>query len=251
MEGNRLKIVQIVVILLALIIIGRLFYIQVIDSKYKTGAANNVLRYEIQYPPRGEIYDRNGEFLVQSKEAYDLLVIPRNVKEFDTLLMCSILEVDTATFRKEFRKAQQYSRRRPSVLFKQLSKETKLKLEERHFPGFYTQYRTIRSYPRKIAGNLLGEVGEVSPRHLENDSWYRMGDYIGISGIEEAYEKHLREQKGVQVQMVDVHGIQKGSYADGALDSLPKPGPAITCTIDSELQELAEYLMAGKVGSVV
>ena len=251
MEGSRIKVLQIVVILITLIIIGRLFYIQVIDTRYKAGAENNVLRYEIQYPPRGEIYDRNGNFLVQSKEAYDLMVIPRNVKPFDTLMMCSILEIDTAVFNREFRKAQTYSRRRPSVLFKQLSKETKLKLEERHFPGFYTQYRTIRSYPRKIAGNLLGEVGEVNQRHLDNDLWYRMGDYVGISGLEEAYEKYLRGEKGVQVQMVDVHGIPKGSYADGALDSLPKPGPAITCTIDSELQELAEYLLAGKVGSVV
>lgn len=251
MEGNRIRILQVVVVLVALVIIGRLFYIQVIDSRYKAGAENNVLRYEIQHPPRGEIYDRNGEFLVQSKEAYDLMVVPRDVKPFDTLLMCSILEVDTALFKKEFRRARNYSSRRPSILFRQLPKETKLKLEERHFRGFYTQFRTIRSYPRKIAGNLLGEVGKVTQSHLDNDPWYRADDYAGISGIEEAYEKYLRGEKGVQIQMVDVHGIQKGSYADGALDSLPKPGPALTCTIHSETQALAEYLLEGKVGSVV
>ena len=251
MEGNRIKILQVLVILIAAIILGRLFYIQVIDSRYKSGAENNVLRYEILYPPRGEIYDRNGNFLVQSKEAYDLLVVPRDVRPFDTLLMCSILGVDTALFHKEFRKAENFSRRRPSVLFKQLSQEVKVKLEERNFAGFYTQYRTIRSYPRKIAGNLLGEVGEVNPKHLENDPWYRSGDYIGISGIEQAYERELRGDKGIRIQMVDVHGIVKGSYADGELDSLPKPGPPITCTIDSELQALAEYLLEGKVGSVV
>lgn len=251
MESNRIRVLQIVVILVAVVIVGRLFYIQVVDDRYRLGAENNVLRYEILYPPRGEIYDRNGEFLVQSKEVYDLMVIPRDVKAFDTLLMCSILDVDTALFRREYRKAVTYSRRRPSVLFKQLSKETKLMLEERHFPGFYTQYRTIRSYPRKIAGNLLGEVGEVGPGHLERDAWYRMGDYVGVSGIEQAYETVLRGEKGVRIQMVDVHGVAKGSYADGALDSLATPGPAITCTIDAELQALAEYLLEGKVGSVV
>lgn len=251
MESGRIKVLQVIVILIALVILGQLFNIQILDKRYKVGAENNVLRYEIQYPPRGEIYDRNGQFLVQSKEAYDLMVVPRDVKPFDTLMMCSILEVDTLLFKREFKKAQSYSRRRPSVLFKQLSKETKLKLEERHFPGFYTQYRTIRSYPRKIAGNLLGEVGEVGPKLLEQDSWYRMGDYVGISGIEQAYEWALRGEKGVKVQMVDVHGISKGSYANGELDSLPTPGAAITCTIDNELQELAEYLLEGKVGSVV
>ena len=251
MEGNRIKILQVLVLLTALAIIGRLFYIQVIDSRYKSGAENNVLRYEILHPPRGEIYDRNGGFLIQSKEAYDLLVVPRDVKPFDTLLMCSILEIDTALFNKEFQKAKLFSTRRPSVLFKQLSQEVKVKLEERNFPGFYTQYRTIRFYPRKIAGNLLGEIGEVGPQHLQADSWYRRGDYIGISGIEQAYEEELRGEKGIRIQMVDVHGIIKGSYADGLHDSLPTPGPPLTCTIDSELQALAEYLLEGKVGSVV
>ncbi|MDR0955446.1 MAG: penicillin-binding protein 2 [Rikenellaceae bacterium] len=251
MDSNRINILRIVVVLVALVILGRLFYIQVVDDRYRQGAQNNVLRYEVLYPARGEIYDRTGEFLVQSKEVYDLMVVPRDVKPFDTVLMCSILEVDTALFKQEFRKAANYSRRRPSILFKQLPKETKLKFEERHFPGFYTQYRTIRSYPRKIAGNLLGEVGEVGPKQIEADPWYRSGDYTGVSGIELAYEEELRGKKGVRVGMVDVYGVQKGSYADGALDSLATPGLAITSTIDARLQQLAEHLLEGKVGSVV
>ncbi len=227
---SRIRALQIAVILVALLIAGRLFYIQVVDTRYRQGADNNVLRYEILNPLRGEIYDRNGEFLVQSREVYDLMVVPRDVRPFDTLLLCSILEVDTSLFRREFRRAAAYSSRRASVLFKQLPKETKFRLDERRFPGFYTEYRTIRSYPRKIAGNLLGEVGEVGPRHLESDPWYRQGDYVGISGMEQAYETVLRGEKGVRIQMVDVHGVAKGSYANGALDSLATPGPAITKT---------------------
>lgn len=251
MNTGRTKILQITVIVVTLTILMRLFYIQIIDTRYKEGAANNVLRYEIQYPPRGEVYDRNGEFLVQSKEAYDLMVIPRDVKPFDTTLLCSILQVDRKLFDREMKKAYSYSRRRPSVLFKQLSKEVKLKLEERNFPGFYTQYRTIRYYPRKVAGNLLGYVGEVNDRIIQNDPYYKSGDYIGMSGVEEAYEKELRGTKGVRIQMVDVHGMPKGAYADGIYDTLPRPGPSITCTIDGELQAFAEFLLEGKVGSVV
>ena len=248
---SRLRVLQIVVLLAAVALLARLFYIQLIDPHYKIGAENNVLRYEILYPPRGEIYDRNGEFLVQSREAYDLLVIPRDVQPFDTTLLCSILEIDREVFVREFRKAAAYSKRRPSVLMKQLSKEVKLRFDERNFPGFYTQYRTVRSYPRKIAGNLLGDVGEVNERIIASDPYYRSGDYRGVAGVELAYEEVLRGEKGVRIQLVDVHGVAKGSYAEGQHDSLPAPGAAITTTIDAELQAFAEYLLEGKVGSIV
>ncbi len=222
-----------------------------LDGSYKTNADNNVLRYMVQYPPRGEVYDRNGRFLVQSKEAYDLMATPREVRPFDTALMSRILGVPVEQIRKELIKASNFSRRRASVIVKQLPKETKLRLEEHQFPGFFTVYRTVRSYPTKMAGNLLGYVGEVDDRILERDPYYRSGDYIGRSGIEQAYEEVLRGEKGVKIEMVDVHGIPKGSYANGIYDTLPSPGVAITCTIDARLQALAEELMEGKVGSVV
>ncbi len=251
MKWSRYRILQLVVIAAFAVIAARLFYIQVIDSSYKMSADNNVLRYMVQYPPRGEVYDRNGEFLVQSKEAYDLMAVPREVKPFDTARLASILGVTVEEVRKELRNASNYSRRRPSVLFKQISKEDKLRFEEYSFPGFYTVYRTVRSYPRKIAGNLLGYVGEVNQRIIDRNPYYKSGDFIGMSGIEKAYEEVLRGKKGIKIQMVDVHGIPKGSYADGLYDTLPEPGTAITSTLDAGLQALAEELLAGKVGSVV
>ncbi|MCC8034979.1 MAG: penicillin-binding protein 2 [Rikenellaceae bacterium] len=251
MGGQRVKILQLVTVAVFAVIILRLFYIQVIDSEYKDKASNNVLRYEVQYPPRGEIYDRNGEFLVQSREVYDLMVVPRDLKEFDTLMMCAIVGITPDKLKAELEKAYRYSRRVPSVVIKHLPKEDKLKLDERNFPGFYTVYRTIRSYPRKIGGNLLGYVGEVDRPALERDGYYRSGDYIGKSGMELAYEKTLRGEKGVKVNMVDVHGMAQGSYADGIYDTLPTAGLAVTSTIDAALQALAEELLDGKVGSVV
>ena len=248
---KRVKTLQISVVAVAIVLLLRLFYIQVIDDSYKSNAANNVLRYTVQYPPRGEVYDRNGRFLVQSKEAYDLMAIPREIRPFDTAAMSRILGVSVEQIRKELIKASNFSRRRASVIVKQLPKETKLRLEEHQFPGFFTVYRTVRSYPTKMAGNLLGYVGEVDDRILERDPYYRSGDYIGRSGIEQAYEEVLRGEKGVKIEMVDVHGIPKGSYANGIYDTLPSPGVAITCTIDARLQALAEELMEGKVGSVV
>lgn len=247
----RSKILKIVVIAFLSVIIFRLFYIQVIDGSYKDNAANNFMRNEVQYPARGEVYDRNGEFLVQSKDVYDLVVIPRNMKEFDTLLLCELTGVDIERMRKNIENAKFISWRKPSVVVKQMPKETKLKFDELNFPGFYTVYRTLRSYPRKIGGNLLGYVGEVNQNDLDRDSYYRSGDYIGKTGIERAYEKEMRGEKGIKVNMVDVHGVIKGSYADGMYDTLPVAGTAITSTIDAQLQAFGEELLRGKVGSIV
>lgn len=248
---SRQRILQGVLLLVAVVIVGRLFYIQMIDSEYKSSARNNAMRYQVQYPPRGEVYDRNGEFLVQSAETYDLMVIPMDVEPFDTVYLAHTLGSTVEEVRKALDKAKQYSRRRPSMIFKQLPKEVKLKLEEKNIKGFYTQYRTSRTYPRKIAGNLLGYINEVSESTIKRDPYYRMGDYIGTSGIERSYESYLRGKKGVKVELVDVFGMPKGSYADGQYDTLPVPGQAITCTIDAELQEYVERLLEGKIGSVV
>lgn len=248
---SRERILQLSLLLIVLIIIGRLFWLQVIDSDYKNSARNNAMRYMVQYPPRGEVYDRNGEFLVQSTESYDLMVIPRDVVAFDTTYLATALGVSLDDIRKALAKARSYSKRKPSMIFKQLPKEVKLKLDEKNLVGFYTQYRTSRTYPRKIAGNLLGYINEVDDNNIRRDPYYRMGDYIGKSGIEKSYEQHLRGTKGVKVELVDVFGMPQGSYANGKYDTLPVPGSAITCTIDAKLQQFAEELMAGKVGSVV
>ncbi len=250
-ERNRARIIQLSFAVVSLVLIGRLFWLQIIDSDTKRGARDNAMRYMVQYPPRGVVYDRNGEFLVQSKDSYDLLVIPRDVEPFDTLRLAATLGVQVEDIRRELDKARVYSRRKPSVIFKQLPKEVKLRLDEQPIAGFYTQYRTSRTYPRKIAGNLLGYVGEVDDRDIERNDYYRSGDYIGKSGIERSYEEYLRGRKGVRVELVDVYGVPQGSYENGAHDTLPEPGLAITSTIDASLQEFAESLMAGKIGSVV
>ena len=125
------------------------------------------------------------------------MAIPREIRPFDTAAMSRILGVSVEQIRKELRKASNFSRRRASVIFKQLPKEVKLRFEEHGFPGFFTVYRTVRSYPTKMAGNLLGYVGEVNDRILERNPYYRSGDYIGMSGIEQAYEEVLRGENTV------------------------------------------------------
>lgn len=248
----RVRTLQLIVLLVVGTIVGRLFYIQLIDDRYKDMAANNALRHVVQYPPRGEVRDRNGEFIVQSREAYDLMVIAREIPKegFDTMRMCRVLGMEKAELVKQLTRAKSRSRV-PMMITNQLSKEVKLRFDECNFRGFYTVYRTIRSYPRRIGGNLMGYVGEINAEQLRKRPEYRAGDYIGISGLESAYEEVLRGKKGVKINEIDNHGVIKGSFRDGMYDSLPIPGRSLVCTIDAELQELAEELMEGKVGSVV
>ena len=249
--GRRSKIISSFVVAVFAILLVRLFWIQVIDDSYKRAAQNNVLRREVQYPPRGEVYDRNGELLVRSIPSYDLMAIPRDVGPFDTVALARIAGVTTEKLRTELEKASRYSRRRPSLIVKQISLEAKLLFDEGDYPGFYTVYRTMRSYPRKMAGNLLGYIGEVDAATVARDDYYQSGDYRGMSGIERTYEEVLRGEKGLTVSVVDVHGIKKGPYMEGMADVAPIPGTAITTALDGRLQALGEELMGDKVGSII
>jgi penicillin-binding protein 2 len=198
------------------------------------------------------VVDRNGEFLVQSMECYDLMAVHRDIGKqgFDTMRMCNILGISKERLMRALRDART-APRKAWLVTNYIPKDVKLRFEECNFPGFYTVFRTARQYPRKIGGNLLGYVGEVNADIIKRDPEYKSGDYIGMSGVEAAYEKELRGKDGVKILERDTHGAIKGSYMDGAFDSLPVPGKRLTCTIDAKLQAFAEELMKDKVGAVV
>ena len=247
-----MRTLQFVVLLIFSVIGCRLFYLQILDTKYKRLAEGNALRHEVQYPPRGEVFDRNGEYLVKSKECYDLMVVWREMDRagFDTMRMCSILNLSKKRLMRKLADARM-SPRKACLVTNFVSKEDKLRFDACNFKGFFTVYRTVREYPRKVGGNLLGYVGEVNQRDIDRDDYYRMGDYIGKSGVESAYEEVLRGTKGVKITEVDTHGATKGSYMEGRLDTLPEAGKYIVCTIDARLQKFCEELMEGKIGAAV
>lgn len=251
--SGRKTLITTVFVIVGIIFALRLFQIQVADSTYKRFADNNALRKVVQYPARGLIYDRNHELLVYNKAAYDLLVIPRETGKFDTVAFAAILDVPVDFFRTELKKAAVYSRYKPSVIVKQISHEKYASIQEMLYKmkGFYIQSRTLREYPRPMAAHALGYVGEVTQALIDTNSYYQSGDYIGISGIEAAYEEELRGDKGVKYFMVDVHNRIQGSYLEGEIDTIARIGHNLTTTLDSRLQEYAELLMQNKKGSVV
>lgn len=257
MKLNRTNKLIIGLCTAAAILIIKLFSIQIIEDKYKMDAENNSMVYSTIYPTRGIINDRNGNILVGNKVAYDLLVTPKEVEEFDTLAFCEVLEITPEFVREKMQEFYKNRRRigyQSVVMIKQLPPETYMRFAEvaYKFPGFRGQARSIREYPFNAGGNLLGYVSEVDAAFLEkHPDEYKSGDYAGKTGIEAAREEELRGEKGYNIWLRNSRNKIESRYKDGEMDKEAVPGKDIMTTIDAELQHYGQMLMANKVGSLV
>lgn len=247
------------IILLVSLYIFRLYNLQVADEQYKENALSNAFLRRVIYPARGLIYDRNGKLLVFNQPAYDVMLIPKDVKDLDTLALCSALNLTPEQLRQKWaemkdpRRNPGYSAYTPQKLVSHLSQEDYGRLQEKLylFPGFFIQKRTIREYNSPAAANILGNIREVNAKDIEKSDYYKAGDYTGDLGVEKSYEEVLRGNKGVEILMKDALGRIKGKYEGGIHDEAPESGKNLTLSIDMDLQEYGERLMAGKIGAIV
>lgn len=241
----------------AAILIAKIFSIQILDQTYKLDANNNSMVYSTIYPTRGIINDRNGKILVGNKVAYDLLVTPKEVEEFDTTSLAKVLGVTPDFIREKMQEFHTNRKRigwQSVVMIKQMPQETYMKFAEiaYRFPGFRGQARSIREYPFNAGGNLLGYVSEVDAAYLKkHPDEYKAGDYAGKTGIEAAREKELRGEKGYNIMLRDSRNKIMSRYNNGEEDKEAVPGKDITTTIDADLQHYGQMLMNNKVGSLV
>jgi penicillin-binding protein 2 len=256
-EGRR-EIIQVVFIVVGVIFLVKLFFIQVVDLRYSELANSNAIFREVEYPFRGLIYDRKGKLIVYNTPEFDLNVVLKEVRNFDSAKFCAVFDMSRPDLREKFKalKARkEFSRFKPTLFISQLSNYDFAKVQDNldDFPGFYVQARTTRAYTTAALANALGYVSEISKERLETDSSriYRQGDYIGQSGIEAFYESRLRGERGVRFKYRNVKGIEKGSFQNGAYDSLSRPGQDLVTGIDLDLQQYGELLMKGKAGSIV
>ena len=252
-KPNKLRIGLAIAVL---IILARLFVIQIVDEKYKIDASNNSMVYSIIYPPRGIIDDRNGKILVGNKIAYDLLVTPKELEEFDTTVLCKVLDIEPEFVREKMQEYRKNSRRigyQSVVMLKQLTPERYMKFAEvaYRFPGFRGQARSIREYPYNAGGNLLGYVSEVDATFLKTHEGYSAGDYAGKTGIEATCEEYLKGEKGYNIYLRNSRNKIESRYRNGEMDKEAVPGKNVTTTIDAELQHYGQMLMQNKVGSLV
>ncbi len=234
----------------------KLFTLQIADSKYKKSADTNAFLRKTVYPSRGLMYDRNGELVVFNQPAYDVMLIKRDMREFDTIDFCNTLKITKEQFDKRFHdmlNSTGYSSYTPQRFLSHLSAEDYGRLQEKlyRFPGFFIQKRILRQYNHAAAANVLGNIREASAEDIKKDDYYSPGDYCGDLGVEKSYEQHLRGIKGEEILIRDAYGRIQGRFDNGNQDVAPVSGRDLKLSLDIKLQEYAESLMVGKRGAVV
>ncbi len=249
----RKSLLPILVLSVGIIFIGRLFYLQIYSTDNYDIYEDNAIRKVFTYPKRGYIYDRNKTLLVSNQPSYDVMIIPREVRQLDTLEFCDLLKISKEYFINKYKSTSKYSTRIPSVFLPHLSKEDYGYLSEkiRKYKGFYIQKRNLREYNTTIGANVLGYVAEVNRKNILNDNYYLKGDIIGKQGVEKSYEKYLRGIKGIEFIQKDRFNRDIGRYKEGSMDIASISGKDLTITIDAALQEYGEVLMENKKGAIV
>ena len=137
--ADRSHVVKCIFIVVGILFIGRLAMLQLFSTKYRDLARQQSLRDVTQYPARGFIYDRHGELLVHNEAVYDLMVIPRMVKDLDTAYFCNALGISREEFDENMQRARKWSTYSASPFMKQISKEEYARFENKmfRFKGFY------------------------------------------------------------------------------------------------------------------
>lgn len=241
------------IIAAALLITVRLYYLQILDDSYIEASDNNAVKIKYEYPERGYIYDRNGELLVANQPSYDIMVTPNEMKDTDTLEICSLLSITKEEFIRKVEKAKVYSPRLPSIFLAQLNKKEFAAFQEkiRRFKGFDIVKRSLRDYQVNAAANVFGYIQQVNDYIIQKNPYYKSGDLIGRQGVEEMYEDVLRGVKGVKRIQRDRFGREIGPFKEGIYDTIAVKGKDITLTLDAELQKYGESLMFEKRGGIV
>ncbi|MCP9767662.1 peptidoglycan glycosyltransferase [Lacihabitans sp. LS3-19] len=255
MLESRKPVILIFFYIIGAIYILRLFYLQIIDSSYRSLGSLNSIRREINVPLRGQVYDRKGKLIVANEEVYDMFVTPKKVLPFDTASFCNLFNVTKSYLDSTIAIAKEYSKDRPSRFLRQLTKEEYASVIDAmiQYPGFTFEQSFFRTYPGNTMANALGYIGEIPQKKFEEqeEQYYRKGDYIGLSGLEKYYENELRGIRGVRFTLMNVKGEEKGQYADGKYDTTAVIGQNLYTSVSLELQQLADSLFKNKVGSVV
>ncbi|MBK9255510.1 MAG: penicillin-binding protein 2 [Saprospiraceae bacterium] len=246
------------IIIASAVLIFKIAQLQLFTSKYKEQARRTTLEKSLVYPSRGLIYDRNEKGLVINKPIYVITAVYNKVNPaMDTIEFCALLGIDKKTFIENLNKdwsSHLFSKSLPFVFLSKVSPEQFAIFQEHmyKFPGFYASERSIRGYPHHFAAHVLGYLGEVDKKTVENsEGYYLPGDFIGKSGLESAYERVLGGGKGVNYILKDNRGRQVGSFDNGRLDSLAISGEDMQISIDLELQAYGDSLMLNKRGAIV
>ena len=249
----RDKLFQIIVVIISGLLIIKLFELQIINNNSSQILQRASIQKVYDFPERGYIYDRNKKLIVYNEPYYDLMIIPKDIKISDSLLISKEINLTSRDFLDRFNKAKKYSNVKPSILISGITKNEYANIQEKlwKFSGLFIQKKSKRKYNFQTASNLFGYTSEVNTYEIDNNPYYRAGEMIGRQGLEKSYEKILRGKKGVKYFQKDKFNRIISKYKNGIYDSLMTPAKNIDVTLDIELQIYGDSLMKNKFGSIV
>lgn len=243
----RIKFIAWIVSIAVIVVITRLFYIQIIKGDYyrKLAESNCVNLIKIR-APRGYIYDKNYKPLVVNKATYQLNIIPYYFKKNQDIKkaltdISKIINMSIEEIEEKIKEYREYILE-PIVIKRNLNEQELSRLEEKaiEINGISISQEPIRYYNYdSFASHIIGYTGEISQNQLRNNKDYFPGDIIGQAGVENFYDKEIRGKDGVMYILTDAFGRQKE-----IIKTLPpKQGNNLVLTIDYNLQKYAEKLM--------
>ncbi len=245
---------------------------QVLDDKWTLRAQEISEKRKLITPSRGHVRDRNEKIIVSNKPFYNLMMIEKDIKNFDTTAFAKLIGWETWQVSERFKQIRleqgfdinpktrkrdlsRYRKVRPYVFLKEVTIDEMARIAPYlyKFPGFFEDLQSVRQYPYPNAANILGYISEVNQDELDRDTmnYYRSGDNIGKTGIEKYYEEILRGTKGVNYIITSAQNNELQPYADGIYDIQPVQGESLKLGLDIELQAYGELLMQNKKGTIV
>ncbi|PDH52903.1 MAG: penicillin-binding protein 2 [Cryomorphaceae bacterium MED-G14] len=249
----RDKLFQIIVIIISVLLIIKLFDLQIINNNSSQILERASIQKVYDFPERGYIYDRNKKLIVYNEPYYDLMIIPKDIKISDSLSISNEINITSRDFLNRLNKAKKYSAVKPSILISGITKNEYANIQEKlwKFSGLFIQKKSKRKYNFQTASNLFGYISEVNTYEIDTNPYYRAGEMIGRQGLEKSYEKVLRGKKGVKYFQKDKFNRIISKYKNGIYDSLMIPAKNIDVTLDIELQVYGDSLMKNKFGSII
>lgn len=252
---RRFLILSLLALAAFLILLGRLWYLQVIKGdEYALLSDRNRVRFVPVEPPRGPIFDRNGELLVENRPAFGVSVLRQEVEDPEQLLrrLSPLVNLSYEELKRRWDAGRRLPRFQPLVLANDIGRDAMEMIQERsiELPGVMIEVLPVRSYRHdQLAAHLFGYIGEITDRELQSERFdgYRSGDVVGKTGLERHLEKYLRGTAGERRVEVDAHGRELRQLK--ALE--PIPGKKVFLTLDTKLQEATEAAFSSESGAAV
>lgn len=254
-SASRERIFRVLIIAFSLAYIFRLIHLQIIKGDiYLLESEAQAIKQEIVEPFRGNMYDRNGLLLVHNEPSFTVRLTRSDFPVDRIPLLSKILEMDSNEIIKTLETYKDYSKFEPIRIARDIEFKKVALLEEYNdlLPGVEVSVESKRLYDfHGLMSHLFGYTREISKEQLSEMPYYRPGDIVGKTGVENTYEEYLRGTKGKNFIAVNRAGQKVASFDRGKSDIPVNNGFDIYLTLDKHLQETAEAVMEGRRGAVI